>query len=281
MKKRILKITALVLAIVLIVGVGLFANSLVGNPISEALARNTAKKYISETYSGTDYVLESVSYSFKDGYYHAYVSSPSSVDTSFPLYINGFGKLKYDNYENNVTSGWNTATRLGGDYRRAVDAIIESSSFPCSINFGYGELVFISLEDMDVPEVPEYAFITNELTLDAYYNVSELGARSGRLTLYLKDENVSSERLAEMLLDIRKCFDDAGIGFYSIDCVLEYPQTEDGVYLYGRVEVMEFRYSDIYEDGLIERVEASNQAALDYYSLQDIEKYVEKPIETE
>ena len=50
MKKRILKIAALVLAVVLIIGVCLFANSLVGNPISKALAENTAEKYIKEAY---------------------------------------------------------------------------------------------------------------------------------------------------------------------------------------------------------------------------------------
>ena len=46
MKKRILKISALCLAIVLIVGVCWFANGLVGNPISKTMARNAAEKYL-------------------------------------------------------------------------------------------------------------------------------------------------------------------------------------------------------------------------------------------
>ena len=49
MKKRVLKVAALVTAIMLIIGVCLFANSLVGNPISKALAKNTAEKYIEKT----------------------------------------------------------------------------------------------------------------------------------------------------------------------------------------------------------------------------------------
>ena len=57
MKKKILKIGALVLAIVLIVGVCLFANSLIGNPISKALAKNTAEKYLEENYPDTDFEL--------------------------------------------------------------------------------------------------------------------------------------------------------------------------------------------------------------------------------
>ena len=92
MKKKILKIGALVLAIVLIVGVCLFANSLIGNPISKALAKNTAEKYLEEKYPDTDFELGEVNYSFKDSYYHAHVSSPSSMDSSFTLLINGLGK---------------------------------------------------------------------------------------------------------------------------------------------------------------------------------------------
>lgn len=275
MKKRILKISALVLAVILIIGVCLFANSLVGNPISKALAKNTAEKYIEEVYGDKDYELESVTFSFKDGYYHALVSSPSSIDTSFTLLINGFGKLRYDYYENNVTNGWNTAHRLDAEYRKAVKTIFDSSAFPFNAHIGYGELRFVAKEDKDIPDIPDYAFITNELTLDAYYNVNELGARSGKLTVYMADNTVSEARLAEMLLEIRKCFDSAGVGFYAIDCVLEYPQNENGIYEYGRVEVMDFLYTDIYEEGLTERVKESNKAANDHYSSWDSKKLTE------
>ena len=46
MKKKVLKIIALVMAIALIVGVCIFANSLVGNPISKWVATNTAEKHL-------------------------------------------------------------------------------------------------------------------------------------------------------------------------------------------------------------------------------------------
>ena len=272
MKKKILKITALVFAVALILGVCFFANSLVGNPLSKALATGTAEKYIEEVYGDTDYELEDVSYSFKDGYYHAYVVSPSSLDTHFTLLINGFGVLRYDNYEYNVTNGWNTANRLDMEYRKAVDVIFDSKAFPYRTDISFGELIFIPEENKEIPDVPEYALITNELTPDAYYNVSDLGARAGKLTVYLDDTNVSAERLAEVLLEIRKCFDDAGLGFYTIDCVLEYPLNETEVPEVERFEVMDFLYRDIHEEGLVERVEASNQAAMEYYYTMDAEK---------
>ena len=277
MKKRILKILALCAGIILILGVCIFANSLVGNPISKALATSTAKKHLEENYANTDYELEDVSYSFKDGYYHAQVSSPSSIDSSFSLLINGFGNLRYDYYENNVTNGWNTAYRLRDDYRKTVDTLIESDSFPYAVILGYGDLEFITAEYEDMPDVPEYALLTNDLKLDAYYNVNELGAKAGVLTLYIADETVSEERLAEILLGIRECFDRAGVGFYIIDCVLEYPQDENAEYRYGNVEISEFLYSDIYADGLVERVKAAAEKTENYYAEQDAEKLEEKP----
>ena len=272
MKKKILKIGAIVLASLLIVGICFFANSLVGNPISKALAKNTAEKHIEKNYADTDYELEGVNYSFKDGYYHAQISSPSSVDSAFTLMINGFGELKYDNFDNNVTNGWNTATRLDLEYRKAVEVVFGSTLFPYNENIGFGELVFIPEENKNVPDVQDYALITNELTLDAYYNVNELGARAGKLTVYVEEDNVTAERMAEILLGIRKCFDDSGLGFYAIDCVLE---PVDNFSTDNRVEVMDFRYADIYEEGLVERVKAADEAVKEYYNVWDAEKDAE------
>lgn len=277
MKKRILKILALCAGIILILGVCIFANSLVGNPISKALATSTAKKHLKENYANTYYELGDVSYSFKDGYYHAQVFSPRSIDSSFSLLINGLGELRYDYYENNVTNGWNTAYRLRDDYRKTVDTLIESDSFPYAVILGYGDLEFITAEYKDMPDIPEYALLTNDLTLDSYYNVNELGKKAGVLTLYIADETVSEERLAEILLGIRECFDRAGVGFYIIDCVLEYPQNENAEYRYGNVEISEFLYSDIYADGLVERVKAAAEKTENYYAEQDAEKLKEKP----
>ena len=93
MKKRILKIAAFVFAIILIAGVSVFANSLVGNPISKAIAKNTAEKHLEETYADKDFEIERVSFSFKDGYYHAFVCSPSSIDSDFTILIDMWGKM--------------------------------------------------------------------------------------------------------------------------------------------------------------------------------------------
>ena len=90
--------------------------------------------------------------------------------------------------------------------------------------------------------------------------------------MYLYDNIVSYERLAEIILDVKQIFDNAGVKFYSLDFVLEYPKLEDHSQKDDRVEVMNFLYSDIYEDGMVERVKASDEAAKAYYAEQDAKR---------
>ena len=272
MKKKVLKIIALVVAIALIVGVCVFANALVGNPISKWVATNTAEKHLEDEYNEKDFEVERVTFSFKDGYYHAFIQSPSSIDSSFTVDIDMWGNLKYDHYEDRVLIGWNTADRIDRDYREKVDAILDSQTFPYDEHIGYGDIAFIEREFLNNPDVPEYAIVTEELTIDAFYDVNELGSKAGKLTIYLDDDTVSHERLAELILDTRKIFDNAGVKFYCLDFVLEYPKQVDSGKKEGRVEVRNFLYTDIYEEGMLERVKASNDAANAYYQEQDMEK---------
>ena len=269
MKKKILKIAAFVVALALIVGVCIFANSLVGNPISKMLATNTAKQYIKENHPDMDYQLDGVTFNFKFVCYNAYFSSPSSPDSSFTLMLGMDGKIIQNYYEAHVIERGNTARRLEEEYRAAVGKVLDNPSFPYNSHIDYGELQFIQEEYRNAEGVPPYALITNELELDGIYDVNELGAKAGKLTLYVYDDTVSVERLAEIILDIKGMLDDAGVRFYVMDCVLEYPKPESGEWKQGRVEVMDFLCSDIYEEGLAERVQASNDAAEDYYDEMD------------
>ena len=276
MKKKILKIAAFVVALALIVGVCIFANSLVGNPISKMLATNTAKQYIKENHPDMDYQLDGVTFNFKFVCYNAYFSSPSSPDSSFTLMLGMDGKIIQNYYEAHVIERGNTARRLDEEYRDAVGKVLDNPSFPYNSHIDYGELQFIQEEYRNAAGVPPYALITNELELDGIYDVNELGAKAGKLTLYVYDDTVSVERLAEIILDIKGMLDDAGVRFYVMDCVLEYPKPESGEWKQGRVEVMDFLCSDIYEEGLVERVQASNDAAEDYYDEMDAIKKEEE-----
>ena len=217
-----------------------------------------------------DFEIEDVAYDFKTGNYYVQVMSPSSGDSSFTIYAGTNGKIGYDTYEDAVLQKWNTANRINNEYWNTTKALLESEKFPYNQHIAFGNIEFA---DSDTPvgaDVPKYAISTSELELDGVYDINEMGAKAGHLTIYIYDDDVSIERLSEILLGIRKLFDEKNVSFYVIDCILEYPRPEDdGPWKEGRVEVMSFLYDDIYEYGLNERVNESNEKAKAYYEAMD------------
>ena len=269
LKGKGLKIAALLAALVLIAGVGWFANEVVGNPISKMLAKHTAERHLEENYAGTDFFIERVSYSFKDCNYYVYIESPSSMDSSFTLCVSRSGKLKWDSYEDRVLGMQNTAQRLSMEYRALVEAVIDSVEFPFFHDIGYGDLQIISKEYIEMEGVADYVIPAQELELDGVYDVRELGARAGTLVLYVQDETVTVERAAEILLETKRVLDEAGVPFFAAHFVLQYPKNEDSTWPEGRVEALQILASDIYEEGMVERMRAADEATKAYYAAED------------
>jgi len=272
MKKKTKKIFALILALALIAGVCVFANGVVGNPVSKWLATSAAQKRLAEVYADKDYEVERVTFSFKDGNYHAFIVSPSSPDSEFSMSLNWKGQLRWDGYEERVLSGENTAARINKEYRAATEAVFTSPAFPYYSHIEFGDIEFISREWVDAEDLSRYALFTEDLELDQVYDIRELGKTAGHLVLYVYDEDVSVEKAAEILLEVKHLMDAGGVSFHVIDLVLEYPKPEDdSPRKEGRVETMEFLYDDIYEEGLVERVDAANEAAIDHHAKMDAE----------
>ena len=270
MKKKVLKVLALVLAIILIIGIGLFANALVGNPVSKFLATKGAEEHLAKNYSDKDFVVEEVNYDFKTGGYYARITSPTSIDSHFSLSFNWLGKLELDYYDDDVITGWNTAMRLEDDYRNAVKAVTESEDFSEKYFIAYGEIPCV-LSDYPIDEEhPEYALQKEELVIDKIYDIKEVASQHGKLVLYAYDEEVTHERLAELLLDVKNKFDNSGVTFKAVDFVLE-PPKEEGQPLMSdeQIKIRNFYYSDIYEDGLVERVKKANQETIEYDKEQE------------
>lgn len=269
MKKRVLKISALCLAIVLILGVCFFANGLVGNPISKAMARHTAEKHLAANYPNTDYAIEDVSYSFKDGNYYAHIASPSSMDGNFTLRISMLGKLRSDDYSSRVEGHTNVANRLYFEYREMVDTVLNSYSYPYTVSMGYGSLEF---EREAGAQDVEGALKRSELVNDRFYNVGELGAKNGELVLYIDSDTVTNEKAAEILLETKRLMDQSGISFYTVHFVLRYPPY-DAEKSYqrpeGEVNLRSLLYSDIYEDGMVDRVQRAAEETKQYYAEQN------------
>ncbi len=270
MKRKALKITAFILAIALICGIEFFANALVGNPLSKHLAGRSAEKYINEVYPEKDFIVREVKYDFKVGGYYAKIYSPRSIDSDFELRIDFLGKVQYDTYEYDVLTGQNTADRINAEYRNAVDSVLNSPLFPYGYDIGYGDIEFIPEEYKDNFDVPDYAIVTETLILDEIYDINEMGSKAGHLTIYVADDELTKEKMAEVLLTIKDIFDRSGVRFYAINCVIE--SRRDDVApspAIQQIEVQHFLYSDIYEENLADRVEKSIKETEEYYRQMD------------
>lgn len=276
MKKRT-KIIAGIGAFVLIGVILFFASAFVGNPVSKFMANRSGKAYIEETYPDMELERDKAVYSFKDGDYYVRVKSPTSIDTHFSLSITSTGRVRRDSYEDDVLSKFNTWRRVDREYRDMVSSVFQSVDFPYDSKIGYGG---IKLKEKDLYNGfgASSGLSLEELELDKIYDIKELGRKSGDIVITMEDEQVNVERASEVLINIKDFFDQKDVPFYVVDFSLEEPKTEDKVKFEDRerVDVGEFLYSDIYEEGLIERLEKSAKDLQDYYEKEDSKKMKRK-----
>ncbi|MBR7160855.1 MAG: hypothetical protein IKD07_00430 [Clostridia bacterium] len=179
------------------------------------------------------------------------------------------GKLLGNDYTARVENHGNTANRLYSEYRKTVDSVLKSYAFPYDLSMGYGDLKFD--RERGEAAVPG-ALQRNELVNDRFYNVSKLGATNGELVLYIDSDTVTNEKAAEILLKTKELMDGAEISFYSIHFVLRYPPY-DAAESYkrpkGQINIRKFLYADIYEDGMLSRVEKAVEDTKNYYEEQN------------
>ena len=253
MMTRTWKIFTLVIVSVLMLGI--FVSAFNGNPLTKIFVTIQAKRYIAQTYGDTDFEVEKVELHDKDPHrYLAYIVSPGSVDSHFIVSFDRWGKIEHDGYPNRVPSGLNTADRLKVEYRDRVEDVVTSPTFPYRVTTVSATISFVS---KGTSRVPKYALIANDLTLDASFD-ADFGAKAGELHITITDDTVSAERLAEILLDLKQILDNEGVPFYVITCNLADPDPatwKDG----GRLQLIHFLSSDIYEQGMVERVREASE----------------------
>ena len=273
--KKCIRIIGIVLVIALIAVLIWFGNVMMGNPVSHALASNAAKAFLSDRFSGTDYQMERITYSFKDGRYHAFMLSPTSIDGDFSVCFSMLGEYCYDTYDS-VQDGWNTAQRLNSEYRKLTDTILNDPALPYDntqvYSIMFGELEIYPKEFIDDPnvhDIPDYSLVQDDLELNKIYDIKELGAKAGHLVLYVDNDIISVEEAARIMLDFRSMFDEADIPFYAMDFVLRHPRTEDGQSDDEEIRINDFLYQDIYEEGLTERIEIAIEETAAYYAILD------------
>ncbi len=261
MKKKVLKIIAGMVALLLIALILYVTNSFVGNPISKILVKHSVDKYVTENYSDLDLELNKPQYNFKDGGYYVQAKSKTSIDTHFSIVCNGNGRIRYDDYETYVLGKFNTWCRLNDEYKELIDEVIEKE-FPYESDIAFGEII-------------EKGNDFSGLEIDMKVDISEYAKNVGKLVIYSDSETITEDVLAERLLKIKEIFDRNNVKFYSIDCVVQTPLKEDKK---GRdsISVRSFLYQDIYEDGLLDRVMKNVKETEEYYKEMDEKKDMQR-----
>ena len=272
--KRRLKIGCAALLAVLFFALAYVFNAFFGNPVSAHLARRSAEEYLAAHYAELDVAIERFGYSFKTADYYAQVASPTSMDTHFEVYMRMNGEVRYDTYDS-VTSGWNTWQRLEEAYRARTNALFDAPDFELQNDIAFGSLKLKEESVYDYQPVP-FGIDLQTLKVDAEYEVNELAAQAGEIVFYMQDEDVSFETAARGMLRLKEILDENGIPFFAMDFVLRLPR-EDGLPGNGgpSIHVEDFLYSEIYADGMAQRVEQAHDALNAFYGELDRSKKAE------
>ena len=269
--KKIIKVLAVLMAVVLIGAILFIANAFVGNPISKMIVSANSKKYIEEQYPNMDYYITRVSYSFKTGGYYAYVKSKSSEDTNFSVSYSSLGKVGYDNYESRVADGFNTWDRINHQYGVETSVILDELPYE-------SDICYARIESGDKGEgLINFGLDMASLELDKNYDLKDMGAKYGKVTIYVCDKEVSEEKAAEILMYIKKAFEKEDESFYAIDLALREPRDADtGKFDGEEIRVECFLWESIAEDSIAGELQKAIEATKKYYKEMDEEKSVGK-----
>lgn len=269
--KKIVKTVCIVFVALIVAATLWLANGFLGNPISAGLGRAGLKRYLQENYPAYDLKTERFGYNFKTGGYFAYVASDTSIDTAFYINLDMLGRVSYDSFDTWVTGKMNTEQRVQEQYRILVDGVLENPSFPYESDILGGMLDF--QQDREVGDGRDYSYAISmeELIPDKEYSREEIlsfGSRAGILTIYVQEEIVTAQRAAEIMLDIKNLFDEAGVSFYRMDLVLQYPKPEEGPWPEEDIRA-ELVNEEIYPEGLEDRIQESHDQIYAYFAELD------------
>ena len=282
--KKVLKWAAVALACAVILISLYIAVAFFGNPVSSALVRHSSRQFLTDHFSDTDFRVSTTGYNFKIGSYFAYIDSPSSQDSYFTVYFDGWGRYRYDTYQS-VENCSTTFYRLDAAYFDLVKSAFPEENCPFDISIGFGELVSEDKaeiynylneagETVEYTLGKDYGLSRSHLVLDGEYDIRELGSKHGSICLYIHDPEVTTRRAAELLLEVKTYLDKEGVPFQAIDFHLCEPRNAEGQNVGAQITLFQFPCSEIYAEGLTARVEAYWQVAQDHYALQDMWKAV-------
>lgn len=196
--KKITKIIAAIAAFVLMIGLLLFANAWVGNPISKLIATNSAEKYVAEKYSDIDLAVEKTVYNFKFSSYVVFFRSPASYDTAFSVYLDSLGKTIRDDYEYEVANNFTTWRRLDSELREIGDKLMREN-----LKYNVTHAIFSSV-DVETDDFTN--LLTKDMKLDIHNPPFGIDA-----SITINDPDVSYEKMAEVMRAVAELCADENI----------------------------------------------------------------------
>jgi hypothetical protein len=222
-------------------------------------------------------MIEKVSYDMKSGGYRVYLESPTSIDRHFIIYCDALGRYN-DDTSHCITDGSNTYVRLSEQYWDLVREKLPYEHF--DIDIGHGDLRVAGVfeiygyidqngERIHYTLSKDYGLDISTLVQDGEYDILTLGQDYGSLCIDIIDEEVTVERAADVLLELKSLLDEQGLPFHAIDFTLSAPRNENGQKVGPSIRLIEFLYSDIHEDGLADRIQENWNITQEHYAIQD------------
>ncbi len=233
-----------IVCIIISVAVIYISNTFVGNVVSRIIVNVASNNYIEKQYNSNFYV-EDINYSFKDGSYIVVVNKDDSIDSHFMLTYNLFGKLESNNYED-VTSGYNTYHRINMEYYDLFEEEIKKASFYSEKLHQYASLEILGNDYFNKYIENEYGIVLSDLLLDEEYDVVELGKLYGNVTITMENDVINEETLKEKLLLVANELEYLGITYHTINLIIKNEN--------DTMELNSFFVSDISADNLSELI---------------------------
>lgn len=268
--KRVLKILAVVAALLLSAGVVYLTNEVTGCPISYFVVNHAVQQYMEETYGETDFVAGKPKRAIKLGGFIVEVHSPSSQDTHFTLHVHQDGTIWEDGYAQSVSDGSNTAMRLSREYNALCAQALADSSFPDPASCGGSlmEAVAEHHEKSDEPGVHPEPMNPLTLALDAEGDIGALSAKHGKLTLCVESEAVTVETASKSLLAIRQIMEEKQLPFHCVELWINAPEDQQAGDSPAALHILNFGWDEIREEGMLERTTAAWKATESYFQAE-------------
>ena len=265
--KKNLKIGICALALALLAGLVYLVNLFTGYPVSYFLVQNAANRHLAKTYPYTDFVAKKPEYSLKRGGFLVQGTSPTSQDSHFSLTYDLGAHLQNDTYEKQVTSGLNTALRLSQEYSQLAKLVLSNALFPFDVsgNASFESAISGDSQLLEEPGTPPDQWDFGLLIPDQEYKLADLAARYGILYLDVTAEEVSAQTAAAALLKAKEVLEMTDVPFFCAEIWVHTPQQSDGGTRAKELHLMNFAWDDIYEDGMVDRVQAALEETAAYY----------------